>query len=84
MPLNLSPAPPFPLRRVPVCLYFARQATEAYDLRGCSFRGADLHQKALAGAFVVDTDMSGANMREAVLTKVHGDLEKRQRQHKMI
>mmetsp|Transcript_4510 Transcript_4510/g.10559 ORF Transcript_4510/g.10559 Transcript_4510/m.10559 type:complete len:228 (-) Transcript_4510:382-1065(-) len=45
------------------------QATTAVDLRKCSFHEADLRAKALAGALLVETDMSGANLREAVLTK---------------
>ncbi|KAF5842736.1 hypothetical protein DUNSADRAFT_5503 [Dunaliella salina] len=45
------------------------QATSAVDMRKCSFHEADLRGKALAGALIVESDMSGANLREAVLTK---------------
>lgn len=40
------------------------------DLRVCDFHGADLRGKALAGSYLIDTNLSGANLREAVLTKV--------------
>ena len=40
------------------------------DLRKCEYKGADLRAKVLAGALMSDADFTGANMQEAVLTKV--------------
>ncbi|KAI8468553.1 MAG: hypothetical protein J3K34DRAFT_8548 [Monoraphidium minutum] len=41
------------------------------DLRQCSYKGANLTAKVLAGALMSDADFSGANMQEAVLTKAY-------------
>ena len=41
------------------------------DLRKCSFKGADLKAKVLAGALMSEADFSGADMKEAVLTKAY-------------
>lgn len=42
------------------------------DLRQCALKGADLRSKTLAGALMdKDTDLSGSNMQEAVLTKAY-------------
>ncbi|GFR52939.1 hypothetical protein Agub_g15601 [Astrephomene gubernaculifera] len=41
------------------------------DLRQCSYRGADLHGRVLAGALLAEADMQGANLQEAVLTKAY-------------
>ncbi|PNH09429.1 Thylakoid lumenal 17 protein, chloroplastic [Tetrabaena socialis] len=41
------------------------------DLRQCSFKGADLHGRVLAGGLMSDADFSGTNMQEAVLTKAY-------------
>mmetsp|Transcript_19236 Transcript_19236/g.48961 ORF Transcript_19236/g.48961 Transcript_19236/m.48961 type:complete len:216 (-) Transcript_19236:511-1158(-) len=43
------------------------------DLRKCSFKGANLSGKVLAGALLVDTDLSGTNLQEAVLTKAYAE-----------
>jgi uncharacterized protein YjbI with pentapeptide repeats len=40
------------------------------DLRKCDFKGGNLRAKVLAGALMSDADFSGADMQEAVLTKV--------------
>jgi uncharacterized protein YjbI with pentapeptide repeats len=40
------------------------------DLRKCNFAGKDLSGKTLAGALLVDTDLSNSKLRETVLTKV--------------
>lgn len=38
-------------------------APQVLDLRFCKFPGANLSGKTLSGALMVDTDLSGANMR---------------------
>lgn len=40
------------------------------DMRKCSYKGANLTAKVLAGALMSEADLSGANLQEAVLTKV--------------
>lgn len=42
------------------------------DLRYCELPGADLHGVVLSGALVGDTNLKGANMTEAVMTKMYG------------
>jgi uncharacterized protein YjbI with pentapeptide repeats len=42
------------------------------DLRKCVYAGKSLVAKVLAGALMSDADLSGANLQEAVLTKVGG------------
>lgn len=41
------------------------------DLRQCMLKGANLSGKVLAGALLVDADLTGANLQEAVLTKAY-------------
>lgn len=41
------------------------------DLRQCSFKGANLQAKVLAGALMSEADFTDANMQEAVLTKAY-------------
>lgn len=41
------------------------------DLRQCKLAKADLSGKTLAGALLVDADLSGATLRETVLTKAY-------------
>lgn len=44
-------------------------ADKLLDLRKCNFKDADLSKKVLSGALISESDVSGANLREAVLTK---------------
>ena len=39
------------------------------DLRECKLHGSDLSGKTLSGALLLDADLSGSNLREAVFSK---------------
>ncbi len=53
------------------CVQANAVSDKILDLRKCSYKGANLSGKTLAGALLSDADLSGTNLTEAVLTKAY-------------